>query len=116
MLDVREVFISAEVARELDITSAYLIKLSKSLNLLETDFSKIKCKKLEDINSILSNFNNYYDREMYTFFAEYNNGYLILNCYLVVPNNAIEKYELFSMCSLIMTHNQYINYVNKSNC
>ncbi len=59
------------------------------------DFSKIKCKKPEDINSILSNFNNYYDREMYTFFAEYNNGYLILSCYLVVPNNAIEKYEFF---------------------
>ena len=38
MSDVREVFISAEVARELDITSAYLIKLSKSLNLPETDF------------------------------------------------------------------------------
>jgi len=38
MSDVREIFISAEVSRLLDITPAYLIRLAKSLNLSETDF------------------------------------------------------------------------------
>lgn len=38
MSDVREVFITAEVSRELDITPAYLVRLAKSLQLPETDF------------------------------------------------------------------------------
>ena len=38
MSDVRDVFITAEVSRQLDITPAYLVRLSKSLNLPETDF------------------------------------------------------------------------------
>lgn len=38
MSDVREIYITAEVSRELDITTAYLVRLAKSLNLPETDF------------------------------------------------------------------------------
>jgi len=38
MFDVREVFITSEVSRKLDITPAYLVRLAKSLNLSETDF------------------------------------------------------------------------------
>ena len=38
MSDVRDVFITAEVSRQLDITPAYLVRLAKSLNLPETDF------------------------------------------------------------------------------
>ncbi len=38
MSDVRDVFITAEVARLLDITPAYLIKLAKTLSLNKTDF------------------------------------------------------------------------------
>nr|DAL48539.1 MAG TPA_asm: helix-turn-helix domain protein [Caudoviricetes sp.] len=38
MSDVRGVFITAEVSRQLDITPAYLIRLAKSLNLPESDF------------------------------------------------------------------------------
>lgn len=38
MSDVRNVFITAEVSRQLDITPAYLIRLAKTLNLAETDF------------------------------------------------------------------------------
>lgn len=38
MSDVREVFVTAEVAKILDITPAYLIRLSKSLNLSESQF------------------------------------------------------------------------------
>lgn len=38
MADVREVYVTAEVARKLDITSAYLIRLAKSINLGEDNF------------------------------------------------------------------------------
>ena len=38
MSDVREVFVTAEVAKVLDITPAYLVRLAKSLDLPETDF------------------------------------------------------------------------------
>lgn len=38
MSDVRKVFITAEVSRQLDVTPAYLVRLAKSLNLPETDF------------------------------------------------------------------------------
>jgi hypothetical protein len=38
MSDVRDVFITAEVARLVDITPAYLVKLARSLDLKETDF------------------------------------------------------------------------------
>lgn len=38
MSDVREVFVTAEVAKILDITPAYLIRLAKSLNLSESQF------------------------------------------------------------------------------
>jgi len=38
MSDVRDVFITAEVSRELDITTAYLVRLAKSLDLPVTDF------------------------------------------------------------------------------
>ena len=38
MSDVREVFITAEVSRQLDITPAYLVRMAKSLNIPETDF------------------------------------------------------------------------------
>ena len=38
MSDVRDVFINAEVSRQLDITHAYLVRLAKSLNLSEADF------------------------------------------------------------------------------
>ena len=38
MSDVREVFITAEVSRQLDITPAYLIRLAKTLDLSEADF------------------------------------------------------------------------------
>ena len=38
MSDVRDVFITAEVSRQLDITPAYLVRLAKSLNLSEADF------------------------------------------------------------------------------
>lgn len=38
MTDVREVFITAEVSRQLDITPAYLIRLAKSLELSSSDF------------------------------------------------------------------------------
>ena len=38
MSDVRDVCITAEVSRQLDITPAYLVRLAKSLNLSEADF------------------------------------------------------------------------------
>lgn len=38
MTDVREVFITGEIAKKLDITPAYLIRVAKSLDLPETDF------------------------------------------------------------------------------
>lgn len=38
MSDVREVFITAEVSRQLDITPAYLVRLAKKLELPESDF------------------------------------------------------------------------------
>ena len=38
MSDVREVFVTAEVAKVLDITPAYLIRLAKQLNLSESQF------------------------------------------------------------------------------
>lgn len=38
MSDVRDVFITAEVSKELDITPAYLVRLAKSLQLSESDF------------------------------------------------------------------------------
>ena len=38
MSDVRDVFITAEVSKELDITPAYLIRLAKTLNFSETAF------------------------------------------------------------------------------
>jgi len=38
MSDVREVYVTAEVAKILDITPAYLIRLAKSLNLSESQF------------------------------------------------------------------------------
>lgn len=38
MADVRQVYITTEVSRLLDITPAYLIRLAKSLNLSEYDF------------------------------------------------------------------------------
>lgn len=38
MSDVRDIYITAEVSRELDITTAYLVRLAKSLDLPATDF------------------------------------------------------------------------------
>lgn len=38
MSDVREVYVTAEIAKILDITPAYLIRLAKSLNLSEAQF------------------------------------------------------------------------------
>lgn len=38
MSDVREVYVTAEVAKILDITPAYLIRLAKSINLSESQF------------------------------------------------------------------------------
>ncbi|WP_455717436.1 hypothetical protein [Anaerosporobacter sp.] len=38
MVDVRDVYITGEVSKELDITPAYLIRLAKKLDLPETDF------------------------------------------------------------------------------
>jgi hypothetical protein len=38
MSDVREVYVTAEVAKILDITPAYLIRLAKSINLDESQF------------------------------------------------------------------------------
>ena len=38
MSDVREVFVTAEVAKILDITPAYLIRLAKQLGLSESQF------------------------------------------------------------------------------
>lgn len=38
MSDVRKVFVTAEVAKKLDITPAYLIRLAKSLDLSESQF------------------------------------------------------------------------------
>lgn len=38
MSDVREVFVTAEVAKILDITPAYLIRLAKTLGLSESQF------------------------------------------------------------------------------
>ena len=38
MSDVREVFVTAEVAKILDITPAYLIRLAKQLNLADSQF------------------------------------------------------------------------------
>lgn len=38
MSDVRDIFITSEVARELDITPAYLVKLAKTVDLNETEF------------------------------------------------------------------------------
>jgi len=38
MSDVREVYVTAEVAKILDITPAYLIRLAKSLNLSNSQF------------------------------------------------------------------------------
>lgn len=37
MTDVRKVFITREVANELDLTSSYLIKLAKKIKLDETE-------------------------------------------------------------------------------
>lgn len=53
MSDVREVFITAEVSRQLDITPAYLIRLAKTLDLSETDFREtIKGSYLFNENAI----------------------------------------------------------------
>lgn len=38
MTDVREVFITGELAKKFDITPAYIIRVAKSLNLPESDF------------------------------------------------------------------------------
>lgn len=38
MSDVREVYVTAEVAKILDITPAYLIRLAKNLSLSESQF------------------------------------------------------------------------------
>jgi hypothetical protein len=38
LTDVREVFITGELAKKFDITPAYLIRIAKSLNLSESDF------------------------------------------------------------------------------
>lgn len=38
MSDVRDVFVTAEVAKELDITPAYLIRIAKNMGLDETQF------------------------------------------------------------------------------
>ncbi|MBC5667430.1 AraC family transcriptional regulator [Eubacterium sp. BX4] len=38
MSDVREVYVTAEVAKILDITPAYLIRLAKGLNLSNSQF------------------------------------------------------------------------------
>ena len=38
MSDVREIFVTAEVAKVLDITPAYLIRLAKQLELSESQF------------------------------------------------------------------------------
>ena len=38
MSDVREVFVTAEVAKILDITPAYLIRLAKNIGLSESQF------------------------------------------------------------------------------
>lgn len=38
MSDVREVYVTAEVAKILDITPAYLIRLAKNLKLSESQF------------------------------------------------------------------------------
>ena len=53
MSDVRDVFITAEVSRQLDITPAYLIRLAKSLNLPESDFREtVKGSYLFNHNAI----------------------------------------------------------------
>ena len=59
MSDVREIFVTAEVAKQLDLTPAYVIRLAKSMNFNESEFreagkrnyifskeavEKIKCK------------------------------------------------------------------------
>lgn len=38
MCDVNGVFVTTEVSRELDISTPYLIKLAKTLNIPSTDF------------------------------------------------------------------------------
>jgi len=38
MSDVREVYVTAEVAKILDLTPAYLIRLAKTINLDESQF------------------------------------------------------------------------------
>lgn len=37
-MDVREVYVTAEVAKMVDLTPAYLIRLAKNLNLNESQF------------------------------------------------------------------------------
>lgn len=60
MTDVREVFITREVADELELTPTYLIKLAKKMNLNETEmreagsrnylFSKEAVEKMKNRN------------------------------------------------------------------
>jgi hypothetical protein len=38
LTDVREVFITGELAKMFDITPAYIIRIAKSLNLPDSDF------------------------------------------------------------------------------
>lgn len=38
MADVREIFVTAEVAKILDLTPAYVIRLAKDMDLNETEF------------------------------------------------------------------------------
>lgn len=38
MADVRDIFVTAEVAKILDLTPAYTIRLAKSMNFDETEF------------------------------------------------------------------------------
>ena len=38
MSDVRDIFITAEVSQQLDITPAYLVRIAKKLELPEKDF------------------------------------------------------------------------------
>lgn len=38
MSDVRDIFVTAEVAKQLDLTPAYVIRLAKDIQLDETEF------------------------------------------------------------------------------
>lgn len=38
MSDVREIFLTAEVAKQLDITPAYLIRIAKQMDLSDSQF------------------------------------------------------------------------------